>query len=51
MKKWKITTFDYGVFFRRAKNAAAAKQRIVFALFGRGYNGYEHDYWTVEEVA
>ena len=50
MKNWKITTYGYGVFYRHAKTAAAAKMRVVYSLFGSGYNGYEHDYWTVEEV-
>lgn len=51
MKKWQIETHDYGTFYRWAKSAAAAKQRVVYALFGRGYTGYEHDFWTVREVA
>jgi len=51
MKNWKITTHGYGVFYRHARTAAAALQRIVFAIFGRGYDGWEHEYWTVEEVA
>ena len=50
MKKWRIKTVGYGVFFRYAKSAAAARQRVVFALFGPGYEGWEHEYWTVEEV-
>ena len=50
MRKWKINTYDYGIFYRWAKTAAAARQRIVFAIFGKGYDGYEHEYWTVEEV-
>ena len=49
-KKWKITAWGYGVFYRHARTAAAARQRIVYALFGRGYEGYEHEYWTIEEV-
>ena len=50
MKNWRIITYGYGVFYRHAKTAAAARQRVVFALFGRGYTGYEHDFWKVEEV-
>ena len=50
MKNWKITTYGYGVFYRHAKTAAAARQRIAFAIFGKGYEGYEHESWTVEEV-
>lgn len=50
MKNFKIDTFSYGVFYRHARNAAAARQRVVYELFGRGYTGYEHEYWTVTEV-
>lgn len=50
MKNWKVTAWGYGVFFRHARTAAAARQRVVYALFGRGYEGYEHEYWTIEEV-
>ena len=50
MKKYKIETYTYGTFFRYARNPVAAKMRIVYAVFGRGYDGWEHDYWQVEEV-
>jgi hypothetical protein len=50
LKKWKIDTYDWGVFYRYAKNAVAAKNRVVYAIFGRGYTGWAHDYWTVTEV-
>ena len=51
MKKFKIVTHGYGVFYRYAKTAKAALNRVVYAIFGRGYDGWEHEYWTVEEVA
>lgn len=50
MKNWRIETNGYGVYYRHAASPAAAKQRVVYALFGRGYAGYEHDYWTVREA-
>lgn len=50
MKKYKINTFGYGIFYRHARTPQAARQRIVFAIFGRGYEGYEHEYWIIEEV-
>ena len=50
MKKYRIDTYGYGVFFRYAKTAAAARQRVVYAIFGKGYDGYEHEYWQVTEV-
>ena len=50
MKKYRIDTYGYGVYFRYAKSPAAARQRVVYAIFGRGYEGYEHEYWTVSEV-
>ena len=49
MKNYKITT-NYGVFYRHARTPQAARQRVVFTIFGRGYEGYEHEYWIVEEV-
>ena len=50
MKNWRIETFGYGTYYRHAKSAAAARQRVVFAVFGRDYTGYEHEYWIVREV-
>ena len=50
MKNWRIDTYDYGTFYRRAKSAAAAVQRVVYAIFGRGYTGWAHDFWSVREV-
>ena len=47
---FKIDTRSYGVFYRYATNAAAAKSRIVFEIFGTGYGGWEHDYWEVTEL-
>ena len=47
---YKIETYDYGVFYRYATNAAAAKSRIVYEIFGKGYEGWAHDFWTVTEV-
>lgn len=47
---YKIETYDYGTFYRYATNVAAAKSRIVYEIFGRGYEGWAHDYWTVTEV-
>ena len=47
---YKVETYDYGVFFRYATNAVAAKSRVVFEIFGRDYDGWAHDYWTVTEV-
>lgn len=49
MKNYKITT-NYGVFYRHARTPQAARQRVAFAIFGKCYEGYEHEYWTVEEV-
>jgi hypothetical protein len=51
MKNWRIETYGYGVFYRHAKTAAAARQRIVYLIYGRGYDGYEHEYWEVTEVS
>lgn len=51
MKKYRIDTFSRGIWYRYAKTAAAARQRVVYAIFGKGYEGWEHEYWTVEEVA
>lgn len=48
-KLYKINTFDYGVFYRWAKSAPAARQRIVYEIFGRGYDGYDHEFWEVTE--
>ena len=48
--KYKIETYGHGTFYRYATSAAAARQRLAFALFGRCYDGYEHEYWKVEEV-
>ena len=50
MHLYKVETYDYGTFYRHAKSAAAARQRICFAVFGRGYDGYEHEYWDVSLV-
>ena len=50
MKNWRIETSGYGTFYRHAKTAAAARQRVAYVVFGRGYTGYEHEYWTVKEV-
>lgn len=50
MKKYRIETYGRGVFYRWATSAAAAVQRVVFAVFGRGYEGWEHEYWDVREV-
>lgn len=50
MKKYKIETYGYGVFYRWARSAMAARSRVVFAVFGRGYEGWEHEYWKVTEV-
>lgn len=49
-KLYKIETYDYGTFFRYATNAVAAKSRIVYEIFGKGYEGWAHDFWTVTEV-
>lgn len=51
MHKYRINTYDYGVFYRYARNATAAKNRVVYAIFGRGYEGWAHDFWEVTEVA
>ena len=48
---FKVDTNSYGAFFRYATNAVAAKSRVVFDIFGRGYEGWEHDYWTVTEAS
>lgn len=49
-KLFKVVAHGRGVFYRYATNAVAAKNRIVFQEFGRGYTGWEHDYWDVTEV-
>jgi hypothetical protein len=48
-KLYKINTFDYGIKYRYAKSAAAARQRVVFDIFGKGYDGYDHEFWEVTE--
>ena len=50
MKKYRIETYGHGVFYRYAKSATAALHRVVFAVFGKGYERWEHDFWKVEEV-
>ena len=49
-KLYKINTFDYGVKYRYASNAVAAKNRVVFEIFGKGYTGWDHDHWQVVEI-
>lgn len=49
-KRFRVDTHGFGVRYRWATSAAAARQRVVFAIFGRRYEGYEHEYWTVKEV-
>lgn len=48
-KLYKIDTYDHGVFYRYAVNPVAAKYLIVRHIFGRRYEGWEHDFWTVTE--
>ena len=49
-KKHRINTYGWGVFYRWAKSAAiAARNRVAYAVFGPGYEGWEHEYWEVEE--
>lgn len=50
-RRFKIDTHGWGVFYRWAKSSKAALMRVVYAVFGRGYDGWEHEYWTVTEVA
>ena len=47
---FKIEAYGWGIFYRYAKTAAAARQRMVYAIFGKGYDGWEHEYWTITEV-
>ena len=49
-RKYRVDTHDYGVHYRWATSAAAARQRVVFAIFGPGYDGWDHEYWIVTEV-
>lgn len=49
MKKYKIYT-DFGIFYRMASNKQAALQRIVYAIYGKNYKGFRHEYWIVEEI-
>ena len=49
-KKYRINTYGWGVFYRWAKSAIAARNRVAYAVFGPGYEGWEHEYWEVEEV-
>ena len=49
MKKYKIYT-DYGIFYRMAKTKESALQRIVYAIFGKNYKGFRHEFWIVKEV-
>ena len=51
LKKYKIVTYDWGTFYRWARNPAAARARVAYAIFGPGYEGGEDDHWDVEEVA
>lgn len=50
MSKYMVDTYSYGRHYVWAKSPCAAKSRIVFRVFGRGYDGYEHDYWSVTKV-
>lgn len=49
-RKFMVDTHGWGVFYRYAKSAQAAVHRVVYAVFGPGYEGWEHEYWTVTEV-
>ena len=49
-RKFEIDTHDYGVFYRWATSAGVAKFRVVYAIYGRGYEGWAHDYWTVRDI-
>lgn len=49
-RKYVVNTHGMGVFFRWATSAKAARQRVVDMVFGRGYDGWDHEYWTVTEV-
>lgn len=49
-KKFKIETFDYGVFYRWAKNKILARQMVVREIFGLPYYGFEHEHWEIQEV-
>ena len=49
-RKFRVDTHDYGVHYRWATSAAAARQRVVYEIFGPGYEGWDHEYWKVEEV-
>ena len=49
-RKFMVDTHDWGVFYRYAKSAQAALNRVVYAVFGPSYNGWAHDYWEVTEV-
>ena len=51
LKKYKIVTYDWGTFYRWARNPAAARARVAYAIFGPGYEGGEDDHWDAEEVA
>lgn len=47
MSKYEVDTYDYGKQYVWAKTPQAAVSRIVYRIFGRGYTGYDHEYWTV----
>lgn len=49
-RRYRVETYGHGVFYRWATTASAALHRVVYAVFGPGYEGWEHEYWTVEEV-
>lgn len=50
MSKYMVETYNRGRHYVWAKSPQAARSRIVYRIFGRGYEGWEHDYWTVTEI-
>lgn len=50
MNLYAIVTHGYGIFYRRAKTPAAARQRVCYAIFGPGYDGWEHEYWNIVKI-
>ena len=54
MHRYLIRTYDYGDFWRYAKNSVAAKNRVAREIFGNDWRNTSgawlaYDHWEVEE--
>lgn len=47
-KRYKIQTYDYGIFWRYAKNPLAAKYLLANQIFGYGWRNLSSPWESVE---